>query len=110
MWDAFILAAAGLALFMIGPARIAAQEAVGVDIRDFSFEPHTAAVSAGTAIRWVNRDDIPHQILMEGGRPGSSGTLAPGASHTFVFQEAGRFTYRCGIHPTMLGEIVVTGP
>ena len=110
MRKAFILVAAGVVLLMSGPAPIAAQEAVGVDIRDFSFVPKDLTVSVGTAVRWVNRDDAPHQIVMDGGRPGGSGTLGQGAEHTFVFREAGRFPYHCGIHPTMLGEVNVTGP
>jgi plastocyanin len=77
-------------------------------IRDFSFDPHTVLIRQGTAVQWVNRDDIVHQVSMEGGRPGSSGALNPGSQHTFVFPDAGRFTYRCAIHPTMLGEIVVS--
>jgi len=110
MRKSLILAAVGVALLMSGPAPIAAQEAVGVDIRDFSFVPKDLMVRVSTAVRWVNRDDAPHRIVMDGGRPGSSGTLGQGAEHTFTFTEAGRFPYHCGIHPTMLGEVNVTGP
>ncbi|MGQ0568260.1 MAG: cupredoxin domain-containing protein [Armatimonadota bacterium] len=94
----------------VGLSRIAAQEAVGIDIRDFAFEPRSLSVRAGTAVRWVNRDDASHSIAMDGGRPGSSGTLGMGGEHTFVFREAGRFAYHCGIHPTMLGEVTVAAP
>jgi plastocyanin len=99
---AALLAAAGT-----GAPHLAAQPpAVVVDMRDFAFEPRDLAIAAGTAVRWVNRDATPHSIVMEGGRPGGSrGTIAPGAEHTFVFREAGRYVYRCGVHPTMLGEV-----
>ncbi|MGH2349137.1 MAG: cupredoxin domain-containing protein [bacterium] len=80
-----------------------------VAMRDFSFEPHEVSIAAGTAVRWVNEDQAPHQIAMEGGRPGSSREIAPGQSHTFTFQQPGTYTYRCGIHPTMLG-VVIVGP
>lgn len=97
-----------LALVLAGMATVAAQqdEAV-VDIRDFAFEPHEVELSIGTAVRWVNRDSAPHSIAMEGGRAGSSGVLEPGQEHAVTLREAGRFTYRCGVHPTMLGVIVV---
>ncbi len=80
-----------------------------VAIRDFSFEPHEIKIAPGTAVRWVNQDPSPHAIAMEGGRSGSSGQIAPGQAHTFTFQDAGTFTYRCGVHPTMLGVLIV-GP
>ncbi len=100
----FILAA--------GPSHVVSQQqTVTVDIRDFSFEPRDLMVPAGTAVRWVNRDDAPHSLVMDGGRPGSSpGILSPGGEHTFIFREAGQFAYRCGVHPTMLGEITVQAP
>lgn len=101
-----------LAFFLVGWSlggqQIAAQmpEAV-VDIRDFSFEPHEVKINVGGAVRWVNRDPAVHQIAMEGGRPGNSPILEAGKEHAVTFQDAGRFTYRCGVHPTMLGVILV---
>jgi plastocyanin len=94
----------------LGAPYTAAQEAVGIDIRDFAFEPRTMGVGTGMAVRWLNRDDVPHNVTMLNRQPGSSGTIGPGATHTFTFRAAGRFTYRCAVHPTMLGEVVVTGP
>jgi len=88
----------------------AQQPPVTVDMRDFAFEPRDVLVASGTSVRWVNRDDFPHSVVMEGGRPGGSrGTIPPGGEHTFVFMDAGRSVYRCGVHPTMLGEITVAG-
>lgn len=80
-----------------------------VAIRDFSFEPHELRIAPGTAVRWVNGDPAPHAVAMEGGRPGSSGEIAPGQSHVFTFDQAATYTYRCAIHPTMLGVLIV-GP
>ena len=39
-----------------------------------------------------------------------SGPIAPGKEFTFAFTQAGRFVYRCAIHPTMLGIITVQAP
>jgi DNA-binding response OmpR family regulator len=39
-----------------------------------------------------------------------SGPIAPGKEFTFAFTQAGRFVYRCAIHPTMLGTITVQAP
>lgn len=94
-------------LILAGWGSAFAQQVVVVDIRDFAFEPHEVKVSNGATVRWVNRDPAPHSIAMEGGRPGNSGQLDPGREHAVTFSEAGRFTYRCGVHTTMLGIIVV---
>jgi len=103
-----ILLATFLATFLAawGAAAPEAQPIV-VDIRDFAFEPHEVKVSAGATVRWVNRDQAPHSIAMEGGRPGSSGMLDPGKEHALTFRDPGRVTYRCGVHPTMLGIVFV---
>lgn len=88
----------------------AQQLSVIVDVRDFSFEPRDLMIPAGATVRWINRDVFPHSIGIASNQAASSrGTIIPGGEHTFVFRQAGRFTYRCGVHPTMLGEILVTG-
>jgi len=100
-----------LLVFAVALAHVEAQQPpVTVDMREFAFEPRDVLVVPGTAVRWVNRDEFPHADVMEGGRPGNAqGTIRPGAEHTFVFRDAGRFVYRCSVHPTMLGEITVAG-
>ncbi|MGH2376426.1 MAG: plastocyanin/azurin family copper-binding protein [bacterium] len=100
-----------LLILAVALAYVGAQQPpVTVDMREFAFEPRDVLVTPGTAVRWVNRDDFPHSVVMEGGRPGSSrGTIPPGGEHTFVFRDPGRFVYRCSVHPTMLGEITVGG-
>ena len=88
----------------------AAQEGVGIGIRDFAFEPRTMGVASGTTVRWTNYDDGPHNVTMLNRQPGSSGVIGPRGSHAFAFRAAGRFVYRCAVHPTMLGEVLVTEP
>ncbi len=108
--SAITVAAVAAGVFLESPPG-GAQETATVDIREFSFQPHEQTVRAGTVVRWVNRDEFPHAIAMQGGKAGSSpGLIDPGKDYAFGFQEAGRFPYRCGVHPTMLGEIIVQGP
>ncbi|MGH6953392.1 MAG: cupredoxin domain-containing protein [Alphaproteobacteria bacterium] len=105
-----IVAVTAVVLGLPGARPEAQQLSVIVDARDFSFEPRDVMIPAGATVRWVNRDAFPHSVSIAGNPPASSrGTIAPGGEHTFVFRQAGRFTYRCGVHPTMLGEILVTG-
>lgn len=106
--------AAWLTLFVLSVflrfSTVGAQQPVIVDMREYSFQPRDTRITVGTAVQWINHDDVPHSIAMEGGRPGSSGPIAPGRDYTFSFREAGRFTYRCAIHPTMLGVVTVDSP
>lgn len=86
------------------------QESVMVEARNFAFSPRDAVVTVGTPVQWVNLDDAPHQIAMTGNQPGSSGLIEPGKAYAFTFLEPGQFTYRCGVHPTMLGVVLVKAP
>lgn len=87
-----------------------AQGAATVEMRDFAFAPHEWTVTAGTSVRWVNFDDVPHHVVTEGGKLVDSGPIAPGGDFIFAFTQTGRFAYRCAIHPTMLGVITVQEP
>jgi len=91
-------------------AVVTAQQAVTVEIREFAFWPRDTVITAGTPVQWMNFDDAPHQIVLTGGRPGSSSLIEPGKDYVFTFKEPGQFTYRCGVHPTMLGVLVVQTP
>ncbi len=91
----------------VSPLR--AQSAVTVDIQDFSFQPHEWTIPVGGTVHWVNHDEWPHHVAAEDGKGFNSGVLAPGKDFRFTFTQPGRFSYRCGIHPTMLGVITVQG-
>jgi plastocyanin len=104
--------AAGLSFLIalaFGPPAIKAQSVVTVDIQDFAFQPHEWTIQAGTIVHWVNHDDWPHHVAAEDGKSFNSGVIAPQKDYRATFSQAGRFSYRCGIHPTMLGVITVQG-
>lgn len=93
----------------LGSPALDAQNAVTVDMQEFSFQPHEWTVTPGTAVRWVNRDDSPHHVVTEA-KLVDSGAIGPGATFEFTFTQPGRFAYRCAIHPTMLGIVTVRTP
>jgi plastocyanin len=105
---AFSLIMTGMVLS--GPAGLRAQGPATVEMRDFAFAPHEWTVPAGASVKWVNFDDVPHHVVTEGSKVVDSGPIAPGADFVFTFTLTGRFTYRCAIHPTMLGVITVAEP
>jgi len=80
---------------------------VDIAIRDFSFEPDSITIKAGTKVIWTNEDSVLHTVTSEDGIF-DSGTLSKGETFSYIFEEAGIYKYTCSIHPSMKGEIIVT--
>ncbi len=79
-----------------------------VSISNFTFSPATLEVPAGTTLRWVNDDDVPHTVL--GSDQGSvlrSPALDTSDSYSVVMSQPGTYRYFCSLHPHMTGTIVV---
>ncbi len=81
-----------------------------VDISNFSFQPSSLKVSAGTKVTWTNRDSVQHTVTSDQQGLFDSGPLAPGQKFSFGFDAPGSYKYHCSLHPSMQGMIVVTGP
>lgn len=77
-----------------------------VSIRDFTFAPADLDVAQGTEVTWANDDPAPHTVTAEDGSF-DSGTLEPGQAFSVSVQGNGPVTYRCEIHPDMVGTITV---
>ncbi len=79
-----------------------------VEIKNFSFNPSTLTVKAGTKVTWTNNDSVPHTVSSDSGNLLNSVSLSPGQSFSFTFTNSGTTKYHCGIHPMMKAEIIVT--
>jgi 3',5'-cyclic-AMP phosphodiesterase len=77
-----------------------------VNIDNFSFTPKSLTVRAGTTVTWMNKDDIPHNVVSTDNKF-SSPVLDTDQHFSFRFQEPGSYSYYCKIHPTMTGTVVV---
>ena len=103
-----------VAAMLLGPAvgallafgAVAAQEANVVVIDNFTFTPPELTVAVGTTVKWVNHDDIPHTVV-EKNKAFRSKALDTDDSYSYTFASAGSFDYFCGLHPHMVGKIVV---
>ena len=84
-------------------------EQVVVDIAEFTFAPREIEVAVGQEVVWTNSDEFAHTA--EGDDGGfDTGSLDAGASSEPVtFDEAGTYSYFCGIHNSMTGTVTVTG-
>ena len=79
---------------------------VSVGIDNFTFNPQKLTVKAGTTVIWTNKDDIPHNIVSSA-QKFKSKPLDTDETYTSTFAEPGTYEYFCGLHPKMVGKIVV---
>jgi Icc protein len=77
-----------------------------VVVDNFSFAPATAAVAVGAPVTWINRDDVPHNIVSTD-RTFTSPVLDTDQRFSHSFDAPGTYHYYCSIHPKMTGQIVV---
>jgi plastocyanin len=78
-----------------------------IDIHDFAFSPKEITVPVGARIVWTNRDDEPHTVVSAAGAFKPSQALDTDDSFSTVFDKPGTYAFFCGIHPMMVGKIVV---
>jgi plastocyanin len=92
---------------MLAVGAVSAQDAANVvTIDNFTFAPKEMTVPVGTTVKWINHDDIPHSIV-DKNMAFRSKALDTNDSYTFTFASAGSFDYFCGLHPHMVGKIIV---
>lgn len=84
------------------------QEAMMVEIKNFSFSPATLTVRKGTTVTWTNQDSVKHNVFSatDGGPQGP--LLGKDESYSFTFEKVGTFSYICQPHPNMKGTVTVT--
>jgi plastocyanin len=81
---------------------------VSVSITDFAFTPKTITIPVGTTVRWTNNGNAPHTVTSTSSpKAFDSGTLNSGDTFQHTFTTAGQFPYRCNIHPSMTGTVIV---
>ncbi|HWC11069.1 MAG TPA: hypothetical protein VG455_07595 [Acidimicrobiales bacterium] len=102
------------------PARAGTAE---VPIADMAFSPETGTGEAEAGepdfpafhahVNFLMRDEgVEHTVSFDDRAlgVGSSGRLAAGQVYPVIIERVGTFTYRCEIHSTMTGTVVVTEP
>lgn len=78
-----------------------------VEIHEFAFSPKELTVPAGARIVWTNHDEEPHTVVSAAGAFKPSQALDTDDSFSTVLDKPGTYAYFCGIHPMMVGKIVV---
>jgi plastocyanin len=99
-------------LFLAGSPSVSANadqvsgSTVQVKIDNFTFEPETLTVAAGTTVTWTNRDDIPHTVVSTDGVFRSK-VRDTDETFSYTFAKPGTYPYFCSVHPKMTGKVVV---
>jgi amicyanin len=78
-----------------------------IKIDNFSFTPASITVPAGSAVTWINKDDVPHIVVTKDGKAFKSPVLDTDQKFTHTFAQAGTYEYYCSIHPKMTGKVIV---
>lgn len=98
------------------PVAGAAPVGATVVMKHLRFEPATATLRMGQAVRFVNKDDVAHTVLEDlGPRSGviaqfESKRILPGQTFTYVTRTAGPINFVCTLHSTVMsGHLNVTG-
>ena len=100
------LCLAGLVALGLAMAAPVSAEEIEIRIDNFAFVPETVTVKAGTVIKWINRDDIPHSIVGSAGQFRSR-ALDTDEGYSIAATTPGVVDYYCGLHPHMRGKVVV---
>jgi plastocyanin len=88
------------------PPTTVADSAVEITIDNFTFAPGTITVEAGTTVKWLNRDDIPHTVAAKS-LAFKSQALDTDDSFSHQFDDVGEVDYFCSLHPRMIGRVIV---
>lgn len=78
-----------------------------VTIVNMAFSPQILAVTTGDTVVWSNKDTRSHTTVSDNALIWDSGNISPNAGYKRVFSAPGSYTYHCGIHPSMVGTIIV---
>lgn len=92
-----------------GASTDATIEVTTIEIMNSRFSAPELRVSAGTTVRFVNRDEYAHTVTSAADSPMSFDSAGLALADTFevTFDTAGEFAYFCQIHPTMRGVVIV---
>jgi plastocyanin len=80
--------------------------APSVAIDNFSFNPATITVPAGTTVTWVNHDDVPHTVTAND-KAFTSKAMDTDDRFTHQFTQPGTYPYFCAVHTHMTGTVIV---
>ena len=77
-----------------------------VAIRGMNYALPSLTVNVGDTVVWKNEDTVPHTAT-DRGKSFDSGSIASGASWSYVVKKKGTYSYYCTFHPNMNSKLIV---
>jgi plastocyanin len=87
--------------------QVARANAVRID--DYTYNPTRITVTAGTKVTFTNNGAQPHNAASSDAGGWDTGLLAKGEKAEVTFNQPGTYNFICSPHPSMIGQIIVTG-
>jgi plastocyanin len=84
----------------------ARRETTTIDQKGMTFVPHMITVTAGDTVKFLNHDNVEHNIMSPEG-PYDLGKWGQGKETSYTFKQPGVFTQLCKIHPEMIAYVFV---
>jgi plastocyanin len=82
------------------------EQKTSVKIDNFTFNPATVTVKAGSTVHWTNSDDIPHNVASTD-KLFKSKVMDTNEEFEYKFDKPGTYEYFCSLHPRMTAKVIV---
>jgi plastocyanin len=91
---------------LLAPGAVHADAPREVSIEALRFTPQTMEARVGEVIVWRNHDPFPHTVNADS-KEFASGEIAAEGAWRMQLSRKGVYPYRCALHPTMRGTLIV---
>jgi plastocyanin len=78
-----------------------------MDQKGLTFIPHILLVTQGDTVKFLNHDNVAHNVYSPDNEAYNLGTFKENEVRTHTFAKAGVYSQLCSIHPEMLGYVFV---
>jgi plastocyanin len=84
-----------------------APQTKAMDQKNMTFVPHVLVVSVGDTVKFLNHDNVVHNVYTPDGEGYNLGSFKQNEERSFTFQQEGAYNQLCSLHPEMLGFVFV---
>jgi plastocyanin len=78
-----------------------------LDQKGMRFVPHILTVTVGDTVKFLNHDNLVHNVYSSDGEGYNLGSFKQDEVRTYTFAKPGTYAQLCSIHPEMLGYVFV---
>jgi plastocyanin len=94
-------------VYLKGPAAAAKPRALTMDQRNMSFIPHVLVVAKGDSVKFLNHDNVVHNVYTPDGEGYNLGSFKQEEERSYTFAQEGAYSQLCSMHPEMLAYVFV---